>query len=212
MPCNFCSIDKMYGKSFREYSIDRVMNDIADAKKHGANFIIIADDNFSLNVKRFEDICDAIVDAGHNDLRYIIQASSTGIASSETLAEKMAKAGFRIVFLGIENVSKENLKNLKKGNIIEKTKIAVKRLHEQGIMIVGGMIIGHPNDKEEDIAENYEFFVGLDIDFFADQILTPYPKTPLREEMIEKGLVTNKYDYSRYNCFWANIKNKLSYT
>ncbi|GJQ57678.1 MAG: radical SAM protein [Candidatus Scalindua sp. AMX11] len=211
MPCNFCSIDKMYGKSFREYSIERVMQDIGDAKKHGANFIIIADDNFSLNVKRFEDICDAIVDYGHNDIRYIIQASSAGIASSEKLAEKMARAGFRIVFLGIENVSKENLKNLQKGNIIEKTKIAVKKLHDQGIMIVGGMIIGHPNDKEEDIAENYEFFVGLDIDFFADQILTPYPKTPLRKEMIENGLVTNKYDYSRYNCFWANIKtNYLS--
>ncbi|HDY66154.1 MAG TPA: radical SAM protein [Candidatus Scalindua sp.] len=206
MPCNFCSMDKMYGKSFRMYSIDRVIRDIEDAKKYGADFIIIADDNFVLNVKRFEDLCDAIVDSGHNDIRYIIQASSAGIASSKTLAEKMAKAGFRIVFLGVENVSKENLKNLRKGNIIEKTKIAVERLHEQGIMIVGGMIIGHPNDKEEDIAQNYEFFVELDIDFFADQILTPYPKTELREEMIKNNLVTNKDDFSRYNCFWANIR------
>ena len=211
MPCNFCSMDKMYGKNFRMYSIDRVIKDIEDAKKHGADFIIIADDNFLLNVKRFEDLCDAIVEAGHNDIRYIIQASSVGIASSDILAQKMAKAGFRIVFLGIENVSKENLKNLKKGNIIEKTKLAVKKLHEQDIMIVGGMIIGHPNDKEEDIAQNYEFFVNLDIDFFADQILTPYPKTELREEMIKNDLVTNKDDFSRYNCFWANIKtNYLS--
>lgn len=180
-------------------------------KKHGADFIIFTDDNFSLNVKRFEDLCDAMVDSGHNDIKYIIQASSTGIASSNTLAEKMARAGFRIVFLGIENVSKENLKNLRKGNIIEKTKIAVKRLHEQEIMIVGGMIIGHPNDKEENIAQNYEFFVKLDIDFFADQILTPYPKTPLREEMIKSDLVTNKDNFSRYNCFWSNIRtNYLS--
>ena len=206
MPCNFCSMDMMYGKNFRTYDIDRVIRDIADAKKHGANFIIIADDNFLLNVKRFEDLCDAIADSGHNDIRYIIQASSVGIASSETLAKKMARAGFRIVFLGIENVSKENLKNLKKGNIIEKTRVAVERLHEQDIMIVGGMIIGLPNDKEEDIAQNYEFFVELDIDFFADQILTPYPKTEMREEMIEKDLVTNLDDFSRYNCFWANIR------
>ena len=104
MPCNFCSMDKMYGKNFRMYSIDRVIKDIEDAKKHGADFIIIADDNFLLNVKRFEDLCDAIVEAGHNDIRYIIQASSVGIASSDILAQKMAKAGFRIVFLGIENV------------------------------------------------------------------------------------------------------------
>ena len=206
MPCNFCSIDKMYGKSFRRFSIERILADIANAKQQGANFILFSDDNFTLDVKGFESLCDAITEAGHNDIRYIIQASSTGIASSDTLAKKMARAGFRIVFLGIENVSEENLRLMKKGNIIEKTKLAVKRLHEQNIMIVGGMIIGNPNDKEEDIARNYEFFVDSEIDFFADQILTPYPKTGMREELLQSGLVTNKYDYSRYNCFWANVK------
>ncbi|MCF6149747.1 MAG: B12-binding domain-containing radical SAM protein [Candidatus Kuenenia sp.] len=206
MPCNFCSMDKMYGKTFRRFSTERILADIANAKQYGANFIIFSDDNFALDIKRFESLCDAIADAGHNDIRYIIQASSAGIASSETLARKMAKAGFRIVFLGIENASEENLKLMKKGNIIEKTKLAVQRLHEQNIMIVGGMIIGNPNDKEEDIARNYEFFVDLQIDFFADQILTPYPKTGMREELLKADLVTNKYDYSRYNCFWANVK------
>lgn len=208
MPCNFCSMDKMYGKTFRRFSIERILADIANAKKHGANFIVFSDDNFTLDIKGFETICDAIVDAGHNDIRYIIQASSTGIASSHTLVEKMARAGFRIVFLGIENVSEENLRLMKKGNIIEKTKIAVKRLHDHNIMIVGGMIIGNPNDREEDIARNYEFFVDLQIDFFADQILTPYPKTGMREELLNEGLITNEFDYSRYNCFWANIKTK----
>ena len=206
MPCNFCSMDKMYGKTFRRFGIERILADIADAKKYGANFIIFSDDNFTLDIKGFEVLCDAIAEAGHNDIRYIIQASSVGIASSETLAEKMARAGFRIVFLGIENVSVENLRLMKKGNIIEKTKLAVKRLHEHDIMIVGGMIIGNPNDKEEDIAKNYEFFVDLQIDFFADQILTPYPKTGMRDELINAGLVTNPYDYSRYNCFWANVR------
>lgn len=206
MPCNFCSMDKMYGKTFRRFSIERILADIANAKQQGANFIIFSDDNFTLDIKGFESLCDAIVHAGHNDIRYIIQASSTGIASSETLVEKMARAGFRIVFLGIENVSEENLRLMKKGNIIEKTKLAVKRLHDYDIMIVGGMIIGSVNDKEEDIARNYEFFVDLQIDFFADQILTPYPKTGMREELLKAGLITNLYDYSRYNCFWANVK------
>lgn len=206
MPCNFCSMDKMYGKTFRRFSVERILADIAGAKQQGANFIIFSDDNFTLDIKGFESLCDAIADAGHNDIRYIIQASSAGIASSDTLAKKMARAGFRIVFLGIENVSEENLRLMKKGNIIEKTKLAVKRLHEHNIMIVGGMIIGNPNDREEDIARNYEFFVDLQIDFFADQILTPYPKTGMRDELLKNGLVTNHHDYSRYNCFWANVR------
>ncbi|MCF6158306.1 MAG: radical SAM protein [wastewater metagenome] len=206
MPCNFCSMDKMYGKTFRRFSIERVLSDIANAKRHGADFVIFSDDNFTLDIKRFESLCDAIVEAGHNDIRYIIQASSAGITASDTLVEKMARAGFRIVFLGIENVSEENLRLMKKGNIVEKTKLAVKRLQEYHIMIVGGMIIGNPYDTEEDIARNYEFFVNLQIDFFADQILTPYPKTGMREELLKMGLVTNTDDYSRYNCFWANVK------
>ena len=53
MPCNFCSIDKMYGKSFRRFSIERILADIANAKQQGANFIIFSDDNFTLDVKGF---------------------------------------------------------------------------------------------------------------------------------------------------------------
>lgn len=208
MPCNFCSIRKMYGKTFRKYNIGRVIQDIGNAKKQGADFIIITDDNFTLDLERFEALCDAVCVAGHNDIRYIIQASSAGIASSETLAGKMAKAGVRIVFLGIENVSKENLRRMRKGDILEKTKIAIKRLHDHNIMIVGGMIIGHPDDREDSIAQNYAFFAQNNIDFFADQILTPYPKTAMRDDMLNAGLVTNIDDFSRYNCFWANVKTK----
>ncbi|HHT9154033.1 MAG TPA: B12-binding domain-containing radical SAM protein, partial [Candidatus Hypogeohydataceae bacterium YC40] len=208
MPCTFCCMDKMYGKTFRPYSIPRVLDDIAHAKKQGKGYLIFSDDNFALDVKRFEALCDAIAEAGHNDMRYIIQASSMGIASSDTLVDKMARAGFKIVFLGIENISEENLKRLKKGNIVEKTRLAVKKLHDKDIMIVGGIILGNPEDKEEDIARNYSFLKELDIDFYADQILTPYPKTPVREELRKMGLITTLDDFSRYNTFWANVKTR----
>ena len=211
MPCNFCCMEKMYGKSFRAYSIPRVIEDIGNCKKLGARWIIISDDNICLDINRFEDLCDAISDAGHNDINYIVQASSTGIASSEKLVKKMARAGFKIVFLGIENVDEENLRMLKKGNIINSTRKAVKMLHDNDMLVTGGIILGSPEDKEEAIANNYSFLKELDVDFYADQILTPYPKTPIRDEMLQMGLITNKEDYRRYNTFWANIKtNHLS--
>ncbi|MFQ5862130.1 MAG: B12-binding domain-containing radical SAM protein [Candidatus Brocadiales bacterium] len=211
MPCNFCCMEKMYGKSFRAYSIPRVIEDIGNCKKLGTGYIIFSDDNICLNIKRFEDLCDAIVAAGHNDISYIVQASSSGIASSDTLAEKMARAGFKIVFLGIENVAEENLRRLKKGNIINSTRIAVKKLHENNMLVTGGIILGNPEDKEEAFASNYRFLKELDADFYADQILTPYPRTPIRGEMLQMGLVTNKENYRRYNTFWANVRtNYLS--
>jgi radical SAM superfamily enzyme YgiQ (UPF0313 family) len=208
MTCNFCSMNRMYGRTFRTYRFERVMQDLANAKKFGAKYIAFADDNITLNVKRFESLCDAIVTAGHNDLRYIVQASTAGIASSPTLARKMARAGIQIVFLGIENVSERNLKLMNKGNMLEKTKRAIEYLHNNNILIVGGMILGHPEDKEEDIAQNFEFFDRADIDFYGEQIITPYPKTGMRDILIKEGLVTNADDYRKYNGFWANVRTK----
>ncbi|MFQ5957212.1 MAG: B12-binding domain-containing radical SAM protein, partial [Candidatus Brocadiales bacterium] len=211
MPCNFCCMEKMYGKSFRAYSIPRVIEDIGNCKKLGTGYIIFSDDNICLDIKRFEDLCDAIIAAGHNDIGYIVQASSSGIATSEKLAEKMARAGFKIVFLGIENVAEENLRRLKKGNIVNSTRVAVKKLHENDMLVTGGIILGNPEDKEEAIAKNYSFLQELDIDFYADQILTPYPRTPIRDEMLQMDLITNKDNFRRYNTFWANVRtNYLS--
>ncbi len=211
MMCNFCSMQRMYGRTFRTYSIERIIADIANARKHGATYMAFSDDNITLNVKRFEKVCEAIAEAGHNDIGYIVQASTTGIASSPTLAEKMARAGIKVVFLGIENVSERNLKLMNKGSVVEKAIKAVEYLHKNNILIVGGMILGHPDDKEEDIAQNFEFFNKLNIDFYGDQIITPYPKTESRENLLKAGLVTNADDFKKYNGFWANVKtNNLS--
>ena len=88
----------------------RVLADIADARARGARAIFLVDDNITLNVARFEALCRAIVDAGLNDIHYIVQAMTSSIANhGATLAPLMRKAGFRYVFLGIENVLEEDL-------------------------------------------------------------------------------------------------------
>ncbi|MCB7128836.1 MAG: radical SAM protein [Candidatus Brocadiales bacterium] len=208
MPCNFCSMNQMYGRSFRTYPIERVIKDIANAKKQGAKYLAITDDNVCLNIKRLEELCDAIISAGHNDVSYVVQASSVGMSSSERLIEKMARAGFEMVFLGVENVSKRNLEKMKKGDILDKTKRAIEYLHKYNILIIGGLIIGHSEDREEDIAQNYEFFDKHDLDFFSDQIITPYPKTGMREELLRENLITNPHNFRKYNGFWANVRTK----
>ena len=43
----------MRGRNFHTYTFDRVLDDIRDARYHGARAIFIVDDNISLNIKRF---------------------------------------------------------------------------------------------------------------------------------------------------------------
>jgi len=210
MPCSFCSMRQMYGRTFRKYSLERVMRDIANLKECGGTLAVFSDDNITLDVDWLEKLCDAIVEAGHNDIRYILQASCAGIAKKPELAKKMAKAGFYIVFLGIENVSERNLKAMHKGgmNPLDKITRSIQYLHDNDILIVGGMIVGNPDDTIADIRENFEFFRKMEIDYNGDQIVTPYPKTEMRQELIKRGLVVNPSDYGRYNGFWANVRTK----
>ena len=115
--CSFCSIIAMRGRQFHTFSFDRVLADIRDARAHGARAIFLVDDNITLNVARFEALCRAIIEARLNHLDYIVQAMTSAIANhGETLVPLMRAAGFRYVFLGIENILEEDLKFLRAGS------------------------------------------------------------------------------------------------
>ena len=108
--CSFCSIIEMRGRNFHTYLFDRVLADIRDARDHGARTLFLVDDNIMLNVRRFEALCEAIIAAGLNELDYFVQAMTSSIANhGETLAPLMRRAGFRYVFLGIENILEGDL-------------------------------------------------------------------------------------------------------
>src|SRR5215475_16203283 len=67
-----------------------VLADIRDARDRGARSLFIVDDNITLNVRRFEALCQAIIDAGLNDLEYTVQAMTSAIANhGERLARLM---------------------------------------------------------------------------------------------------------------------------
>lgn len=208
MSCNFCNIRNMYGKSFRAYETQRVIKDIKNAKRLGIKTMLFADDNITLDIPKFEHLCDEITTQGHNDIMYGVQASSAGIASSENLVKKMARAGFKYVFLGIENASKKNLKALNKGDIVNKSKQAVKYLQEYGIVVAGGLIIGNPDDDYESMEETFKFARDLKVDFAGVQFLVPYPKTPIREKLLESGLLINKDNYKLYEGGFAAARTK----
>jgi anaerobic magnesium-protoporphyrin IX monomethyl ester cyclase len=200
--CSFCSIIEMRGRNFHTYTFDRVLADIRDAKAHGARAIFLVDDNLTLNVRRFEALCQAIVDAGLNDVDYLVQAMTSAIAShGATLAPLMRRAGFRYVFLGIENILDEDLaflraraKNIHRENgqqVGNATITAIEHLHAHGMWVVGGLIVGNPDDTRESIEANLAFARQY-VDYPYIQHPTPYPRTPMTKDFRERGLIINE--------------------
>ena len=207
--CNFCSIRNMYGKSFRKFSIERILADLDNAKSYGTKGIFITDDNITIDGKRLQHLSEEIIKANLN-MTFAVQASVRGFKKNPDLAEALARAGTKFVFLGIENASDTALEFMQKSNQLTSTDTVevVKQLKKYGIIIVGGFIFGYPDDNEQTMRENFEFAKKLGVEFQLFNILTPHLKTELRDELLEEGLVTNIHDYSKYNHYASNIKTR----
>ena len=207
--CTFCSMNHMYGRTFRTFPIERVLADLDDiyynCKTH---WVFVADDNLVLDPERVVRLCDAIIARKFPNLRLVVQADCVSISQNEEMVGKMSQAGIKTIFLGIENVSKKNLAEARKGNIVDASRKAVEMCHKYDIMVVGGLIFGFPDDDEAAIIENYTFLKSIGADTAYCQILTPYPKTVMRQRLLDEGLVTNVHDYKWYNGMWANVKTR----
>jgi len=212
LPCTFCSIRRMYGRTFRRFPIPRVLEDLRDLDRRGVRGVFFVDDNVTIDVPRFKELCDEIARAGLSHLRYIVQASVHGIAKDPGLAPRMAAAGFDTVFMGIENAEDANVESLdiapKLGKDGNETARAVRLLQENGIKAVGGFIVGNPDDDRAAIARTFRYARRLGLDFPIVQCLTPYPRTEMRETLAAAGLVTNPDDLSRYNGYMANVRTR----
>lgn len=207
--CTFCSMRHMYGRSFRTYPFERILADLDDIYyNRNTRLVFVIDDNMVLNPERVISLCDAIIKRNYKKLNLIVQADCISMAQNEAMVSKMAQAGFKSVFLGIETASGKNLESAGKGNIVNASRKAVEICHKYGIMVIGGLIFGFPEDDETSIKGNYQFLNAIEADSVYAQILTPYPKTDMRQDLIDKDLVTNKYNYKKYNGLWANVRTR----
>jgi radical SAM superfamily enzyme YgiQ (UPF0313 family) len=213
--CSFCSIIEMRGRNFHTFPIDRVMADIADARRRGARAIFLVDDNITLDVHRFERLCAAIIDTGLNDVDYVVQAMTAPLAEhGASLAPLMRRAGFRYVFLGIENVLDEDLEFLKARaknarreggrRVGNATVEAIRHLHAHGMYVVGGLIVGNPDDTVASIETNLAFARRY-VDWPYIQHPTPYPRTPMTREFRERDLIVDD-DVTHYDGTTAVVR------
>jgi anaerobic magnesium-protoporphyrin IX monomethyl ester cyclase len=199
--CSFCSIIEMRGRNFHRFPIPRVIDDIADARARGARTVFFVDDNITLDVPRFEALCRAIIDAGLDTIDYLVQAMTAPIAAhGDTVAPLMRRAGFRYVFLGIENVLDADLIFLKaraknsrtrEGSRVSTAATAIDVLHRHGMLVVGGLIVGNPDDDREAVAANLAFARRY-IDWPYIQHPTPYPGTPMTRDFEQQNLIVNR--------------------
>ncbi len=206
--CKFCCVNRMYDNHFRRFPLSRIIKDLQAIRQRGTQAVFFADDNITYDTDHFREVCQAIVQHGLNDLTYMTQVSAAGIAQHPELVADMDRANFRFVFVGFESMEPAALKEMKKPTspAINRQAAALLRQHRMGI--IAGGIVGYPNDDRESVKKQVRQLLSLKPDALYLQILTPYPKTALRQELLEAGLIVNLHDYRTYNGFLSNIRTK----
>ncbi|MFX0075832.1 MAG: B12-binding domain-containing radical SAM protein, partial [Candidatus Hermodarchaeota archaeon] len=209
--CKFCCIIKMWrntnkATTYRTKSISRIMREVYDVDWKN-DFIFFCEDNFTINVKRTHKILDTIMRAGvHNKMHFSCQSRVDTLYRNPELIDKLYKANFRQVFLGIESVHQQSLDAMNKKNTTPAmVKQVVKGLRDRGISIFGGVIIGYPGETKRMVRQNIQNTIELDLDCVQFTPITAFPGTDFYEEMKQEGRITAS-NYKFYDLFHPMMK------
>ncbi len=96
---------------------------------------------------------------------------------TEAVAQEMANAHCRRVFLGIESMHQTNLDYFNKHTTVEDNRRAVEALSRAGIGCNAGFIIGAPSDTVESILEDLDALLELPLFAVSCSVLEPNPGT-----------------------------------
>jgi len=150
--CDFCSVTPTWGNKWRNKSNNRILKEISKAKELGYNWIFFVDDIFIVwpNRSQRAALFRKMIET-KNTINFIAQMRADVTARNPELIKLASDAGLRIAFLGIESGSQEVLKKMHKGLAVSDSINAVKTLHENGVIVLVGLMIGAPYETIKDI-------------------------------------------------------------
>lgn len=195
-PCVFCDIPVFNEGKWRSRSPQHVVDEFKHLQALGYGAVYFVDDHFLLQPKRIEAICSGIIEAG-----VTIQWGCEGRVDSvaQHLFPAMAKAHCRTLMFGLESGSQKILDRLQKEQTLKEAETAVVTAKRSGIEIVHGFfVVGNPDETVEDMKATFEFAAKLPLDTFGFNRLCVYRGTPLWQEYVKRGLVSEATDWYKY--------------
>ncbi|MDD5236846.1 MAG: radical SAM protein [Candidatus Omnitrophica bacterium] len=177
--CKFCTFSLNPLGQKRDYAARNVESVVNEIQGLEAGVIMFSDDNLFTEPKRAEKICDLII-ARKIKKRFIAQAR-IDIAKYPQLLEKMVKAGFKALLLGIESPHDWILKQLNKGFDQKTIREAFAVLRKYPIFYNGYFIYGNIGETEKEMLYIGQFAKEIGVDSISCNKLRIEKFSPLRE-------------------------------
>jgi radical SAM superfamily enzyme YgiQ (UPF0313 family) len=208
--CDFCSTVRMFGRGYRMRSPKNVVDEMEMIyKKYGVNQVTFYDDAFTVNRERVLKICEEL---HARKLDMIWDCGTRVDMVDHELLKIMHDAGCIAVWLGVESGSEAILDAMNKRIKLDQTRLAYRIAHEVGLMTIANTVLGFPGETEQTARETINFVKELNPDDVGFYVATPYPGTPMYEQVKKNGWLRvtdfDKYDTAgpTFETPWLSMK------
>ncbi|MDR4504197.1 MAG: B12-binding domain-containing radical SAM protein [Candidatus Scalindua sp.] len=188
--CEFCTTN--IRSSYRERSVDDLIDEIEwQINKFNIEGFVVLDDLFYFRESRTVEFCKKIIERNVKT-KFFCHARVDKV-KKETV-ELMKNAGVLLLAVGVESGSQKILDSMKKGITVEQIENAFEIYNEAGINTFAFIIVGHPEETDEDRKMTRALLTKIKATNVAVNYYMPMPGTPSFEFEISsaKFLVDRK--------------------
>lgn len=183
--CEFCDIVAMNGRIPRTKTAKQMVAEFQALYAAGwRGSVFIVDDNFIGNKVKVKEMLRQLIEwQEKNDYPFcFLTEASVNLAEEKELMNLMSKANFYKVFLGIETPCIESLKECGKDqNVRIDLAVAIKKIQQSGMQVMGGFIVGFDNDPPNIFDAVSDFIQNNAVVTAMVGILTALPRTKLHQ-------------------------------
>jgi len=192
--CTFCSVTKIFGRGYRYRSKESVLRELRQVEE--GEVVFFYDDNFTANPARTKDLLRMMIEERITP-RWTAQVRMDA-AQDEELLELMRESNCHYVYIGVESINPDTLREYKKHLTLAKIESGIQKFHEYGIRVHGMFVLGSDHDDVETIRNTAKFAKKNRIDTIQFMILTPMPGTQQYQDYKEQGRLLTT-DWSLYD-------------
>jgi radical SAM superfamily enzyme YgiQ (UPF0313 family) len=183
--CAFCSVAKFFGNSYRRRPIDHVIGEIERTPNRHLFFV---DDNIMGHAAYAKELFKRMIPLKK---KWGGQVTIT-VGRDDELLKLAKKSGCMSLFIGIESLSRESLREANKSfNNPRQYEENIKRIHGHGIQIMAGTIFGFDSDDKNVFENMVAFYKQNKVAVANFSVLTPFPGTGTYEKLKAEGRIVD---------------------
>jgi radical SAM superfamily enzyme YgiQ (UPF0313 family) len=200
--CNFCVVHFLAHGRYVAREPEDVVDEIAGLAQEHVYFV---DDEMFVQPSRAARIAELLLERGLRK-RYISWARSDTIVRHPEVFRLWKRAGLSVVYVGLESMEADQLRDYNKGLLPAANRRAVEILRELGIGLHAALMV-RPEFAREDflaVRRAIDLVSPAEVSF---TVFSPSPGTALWEETRPRFAVADPYLF--YDCMHALVPTRL---